>query len=96
MSQLDSFEHCEWREELKVSFEDLSAIAADIFQVAPRRITRESSPDTIESWDSLQHLNLILALEQRFGLEFEPEEMERMISIDAILSILEEKQSERS
>lgn len=91
MSQLDPLERCEWRAALKVSFEDLRGIAADIFQVAPKRITRQSSTDTIESWDSLQHLNLILALEQRFGLEFKPEEMERMISIDAILSILEEK-----
>ncbi len=76
---------------MKVSFEDLRGIAADIFQVAPKRINQYSSPETIESWDSLQHLNLILALEQRFGLEFEPEEMERMTSIDAILSILDEK-----
>jgi acyl carrier protein len=80
---------------LTVTLEELRGIAADIFQVGPNRISRQSSPDTIESWDSLQHLNLILALEQRFGLEFEPEEMERMNSIDAILSIIEEKQLEQ-
>lgn len=92
---MDSLERCEWREDLKASFEDVSAIAADIFQVAARRITQESSPDTIESWDSLQHLNLILALEQSFSLEFEPEEIERMTSIGAILAILEEKQADQ-
>lgn len=81
---------------MKVSFEELCGIAADIFQVGPDRIDRKSSPDTIESWDSLQHLNLILALEQRSGLEFEPEEIERMTSIDAIFSILEDKQLEQS
>lgn len=80
---------------MKATFEDVRAIAADIFQVAARRITLQSSPDTIESWDSLQHLNLILALEQSFGLEFEPEEIERMTSIGAILAILEEKQKEQ-
>ena len=95
MPKLDSLERCKWREELKASFEDVRGIAADIFQVAPKRITRQASPDTIETWDSLQHLNLILALEQSFGLEFEPEEIERMTSIDAILAILEEKQAEQ-
>lgn len=80
---------------MKATFEDVRAIAADIFQVTARRITLQSSPDTIESWDSLQHLNLILALEQSFGLEFEPEEIERMTSIGAILAILEEKQNEQ-
>jgi acyl carrier protein len=81
---------------LKVSFEELRGIAADIFQVSPNRIHRESSPDTIESWDSLQQLNLILALEQKFGLEFEPDEIERMTSLDAIFSIIEEKQLEQT
>jgi len=80
---------------LKFSFEELRGIAADIFQVGPDRIHRESSPETIESWDSLQHLNLILALEQHLGLEFEPDEIERMTSLDAIFSIIEEKQLEQ-
>jgi acyl carrier protein len=93
--KLDSLDRCKWREDLKASFEDVSAIAADIFQVEARRIALESSPDTIESWDSLQHLNLILALEQSFDLEFEPEEIERMTSIGAVLSILEEKQADQ-
>lgn len=80
---------------MRVSFEELRGIAADIFQVGPNRIHRQSSPETIESWDSLQHLNLILALEQKFGLEFEPEEIERMTSLDAIHSLIEEKQLEQ-
>lgn len=80
---------------MRVSFEELRGIAADIFRVGPNRIHRQSSPETIESWDSLQHLNLILALEQKFGLEFEPEEIERMTSLDAIHSLIEEKQLEQ-
>ena len=75
----------------QATFEDVRAIAADVLQVPPQRITPESSMTTIETWDSLQHLNLILALEQRFDLQFEPEEIERMTSIRQIVAVVEEK-----
>lgn len=66
-------------------------MAADIFNVPLENVGAESSPDTIENWDSLQHLNLVLALEQHFGLEFVPEEIEQMLSIELISMLVEEK-----
>jgi acyl carrier protein len=55
------------------------------------QITSESSPENTEAWDSVKHLNLILALEQEFGLGFEPEEYEEMSSVDRILGIVQNK-----
>ena len=66
-------------------------IAADIFNVPFDRVTAESSPDGIENWDSLQHLNLVLALEQCFGLEFAPEEIEKMLSIELVVTLVQKK-----
>lgn len=66
-------------------------MAADIFNVPLENVGAESSPDTIENWDLLQHLNLVLALEQHFGLEFVPEEIEQMLSIELISMLVEEK-----
>lgn len=66
-------------------------IAADILQVEPGALIPESSPETIGSWDSLQHLNLVLALEEAFGLQFEPEEMERMKNIGQIAAMVAAK-----
>jgi acyl carrier protein len=68
-------------------------MAADIFNVPLENVGAESSPDTIENWDSLQHLNLVLALEQHFGLEFVPEEIEQMLSIELISMLIQEKLS---
>ena len=65
--------------------------AADVLRVPPERITEESTPEDIESWDSVEHLNLILALETQFGIEFEPEEIERMKSIGKIALLVESK-----
>lgn len=71
--------------------ERVLAVASDIFQVPLAELRPESSPDTVESWDSLNHLNLIVALEQEFGIQFAPEEIEQLVSIDLAAALLEEK-----
>ena len=72
-------------------FEQVVAISSDIFQVPAGRLTGESSPRTLEAWDSVQHLNLVLALEQHFGVQFEPQEMDQMKSIGSISELVESK-----
>ena len=66
-------------------------IAADIFNMPLDQVTAESSPDTVETWDSLQHLNLVVALEQNFRLAFAPEEIEEMLSINLVVALVQEK-----
>ncbi len=72
-------------------FERVREIAADILQVPAEQITPSSSPETIPSWDSVQHLNLVLALEQEFDLQFEPEEIDKMKNIEQLLDVLGSK-----
>ena len=72
-------------------FEKVRGIAADVLQVAPASLTAESSPQTIETWDSVMHLNLVLALEEQFGFQLEPEEVEEMKNIGAIAALVERK-----
>ena len=64
-------------------------IAADIFNVESAGLSLETSSTSIESWDSMQHLNLVLALEQEFGVAFEPEEIEAMTTVAAIVEVIE-------
>ena len=75
-------------------FERVRGIAADVLKLPANQITAQSSPENIESWDSVQHLNLILALEQDFSVQFEPEEIDQMSSIDRILGVLQSKLSQ--
>ncbi len=76
-------------------FDRVRAIAADVFKVPPSEITPQSTPETVANWDSVQHLNLVLALEQEFDLQFEPEEMDGMVGIDRILAVLDAKLNQR-
>lgn len=63
-------------------------VASDVFGVAPSSLSAASSPDTVENWDSVQHLNLVLALEARFGVQINPEDIEKMKSLGAIEQVV--------
>ena len=66
-------------------------IVADVFQLEDGQVTLDSSPRTIEKWDSVNHLNLILALETEFHASFSPEEIDHFDRVEAIVQALEGK-----
>jgi acyl carrier protein len=66
-------------------------MASDIFGVPADKITPTSTPETIETWDSIQHLNLVLALEEKFEVQLSPEEIEQMKSIGDVIKLVEGK-----
>lgn len=55
------------------------------FGVAPETVSRETVQEDIEGWDSVGHLNLMLMLEDGFGLQLEIEDMEKLTSVASIL-----------
>ena len=71
--------------------ERVMQIAADVFGINIEEITPQSSTDSIQTWDSLQHLTFVLALEQSYFLQFEPEDVEQMKSIEITTMTIEER-----
>jgi len=76
---------------LNGAFEQIQSIASDIFGVPRAQIVAESSPETIGSWDSTQHLTFILALEEAFGFQLSPEEIEQARNIGKVTRIVQGK-----
>ena len=66
-------------------------ILADLLSLPQEEISADSSPDTVETWDSLQHLNFVLAVEQEFGVRFRPEEIEQLTSVKVMVEMLDTK-----
>ena len=60
-------------------------VMADILHLEPARIDRSTSIDTVERWDSANHINLVLALEEEFGIAFDVSEIEAMLSFPDIM-----------
>jgi acyl carrier protein len=71
--------------------ERVQRIAADVFEVPGEELTPQSSPDTVPTWDSMHHLALVLALEPEFGVEFSPEEIEQLLSLELVADLIAEK-----
>ena len=74
-----------------VVFDQIRTMASDLFGVPIEKITAGSSPETLENWDSIQHLNLVLALEERFGLQLSPEEIEQLKTVGDTARLVESK-----
>jgi acyl carrier protein len=62
-----------------------------VFGVDQSSINEDASPDTIEKWDSINHMNLTLALEEEFSVNFTDDEMGDMMSYKLVELIIKEK-----
>jgi acyl carrier protein len=73
--------------------ERLRAIMADVLNVDANSIYPETSRVNNGAWDSLSHINLVVALEQEFGISFDIEEIENMISFENVIQMVQTKAS---
>jgi acyl carrier protein len=68
--------------------EKVRHIVAEVSEVEVERVTLKSSPDNLEEWDSLAQVNIVLSLEQEFGHQFSPEQIDSMVSVEKIFAVL--------
>ena len=62
-----------------------------IFNVDLNEISDNSSPNNLDNWDSMAHMNLIVGLEEEFDLLFDANEITKMINFKDICSIINSK-----
>ena len=65
--------------------EKVIQVLINIFQVSPDKISTETTSDNVENWDSMNHINMILALEQEFGIRYDEEQVVSMLGVGAII-----------
>ena len=70
--------------------QSLQQLMGVILEVAPESIDENSSMDNIKSWDSLKHMNLVLAIEEEFGISVPDEEAANITSYKLIKIVVEE------
>ena len=59
-------------------------VMSDILSVPAETIDEQASPRTIERWDSLRQMNLLVALEEEFSITFEDAWLSELQSFGAI------------
>jgi len=62
------------------------SVAADVFGVPADTLSAASTPETVEAWDSISHLNLMLSVEQSFSAAIPPERMPELTSLEKLVA----------
>jgi acyl carrier protein len=69
----------------------LKQVMAAVLRVRAADIGDETSPDSVEAWSSLAHLDLILAIEEEFGVTIPDEEVGDLTSYRLLRLTLDEQ-----
>jgi len=69
----------------------LRAVAAEVFGVPAAEIPEGATNQEIPGWDSLRHLELMLAVEMEFGAQISSEAMPLLLSLEVIEEYLREQ-----
>jgi acyl carrier protein len=62
----------------------IKQVMSAVFEIPVESIADDASSDNIENWDSLRHLNLILALEEEFVVSIPDEEVGNLVNYKLI------------
>lgn len=74
----------------EATLEKLVRVFASQLKIDPSEVTRETSMDSLDKWDSLRHMRLILAIEEEFSIEFSDDEVADMTSVAIIMESIGE------
>ena len=69
----------------------IKKVMGDIFNIDVNSINDKSSSDSIENWDSLKHVNLLVALEEEFDVEFDDVDLENLLNFQLIYTAIRER-----
>jgi acyl carrier protein len=70
---------------------ELKRVVGSVLGIPAETIDEHTNADTVEDWGSLAQLNLILALEEEFGIEIPDEEAAELTSYPLIRLIVSEQ-----
>ena len=69
-------------------YERLNNVFRDVFDDDSIVVKPETTSKDIEDWDSLEHINLVVAVEQEFGIKFNMNEVTTMKNVGEMVDII--------
>ena len=71
--------------------EKLAKVFREVFGDDTLTLNEQTTADQIEGWDSMSHINLIIAIEIAFGIEFTNEEIRSFNNVGDMQKCINEK-----
>jgi acyl carrier protein len=69
----------------------LKAVMAAMLDIDVSTVGPETSTDTVPQWDSVRHMNLVIALEEAFGISVPDDEVATLTSYPIVRAMVEEQ-----
>ena len=71
--------------------EELTPIFHEVFDDDSIVITRQITANDIDAWDSLSHMNMVMAVELKFGIRFALGELQTLKNVGDLIDLTEKK-----
>lgn len=71
----------------------LTAVLRDVFEDPALAVHPGLGADDVEAWDSFSHVTLVVELEQRFGVEFDGDELAGLTDVAAIVAAIDRRRA---
>jgi len=59
-----------------------------LMDVPIKNLNKNSNPDTVENWDSLSHVKMIMEIESKFNIDLLPDEALEIFSLNDAIKII--------
>lgn len=70
------------------AYERLNEVFRDVFDDETIAVHAETTAGDIQGWDSLEHIDLIIAVENEFGLHFSMGEVNKMKNVGEMVDTI--------
>ena len=76
------------------TIEEITPVFREVFDDDSINLTRGTTADDVEEWDSLTHMNLVIALELKFKIKFALGELQTLKNVGEMLDLINRKLSQ--
>ena len=67
---------------------EIREIMSKVFEIDVSEISNNANQKEIMKWDSLQHLNLIVEIEDKYDISIDPEDISAMVTVEKIIEVV--------
>ena len=72
-------------------YDKLVGIIRDVLDDYDTPITLDTKASDVQRWDSVNHINIIVAVEGAFGIKFRTAELEKMKNVGELVALIQQK-----
>lgn len=72
----------------EICYERLNKIFAEVFDNQALTVDDNTVAQDIDEWDSLTHMELVAAIEEEFGIEFEMKELQELSNVGRLVDVI--------